>query len=176
MKKIIVFGGSNSSTSINKQLAIYAASLLQDVDILVLDLNDFELPLFGVDLEKKIGIPPKAQAFCQLLLETDGIILSLAENNGSYTVAFKNLLDWISRINPKLWNQKPMLLMSTSTGAQGGKSVLQAANTKFPYMGAHIIATFSLPSFNDNFQQGMITNKTINNELQKVVNQFKEAL
>lgn len=63
MKHIITFAGSNSKNSINKALAIYAASLIEDVNIDVLDLNDFELPLFGIDLEEKEGIPARAQDF-----------------------------------------------------------------------------------------------------------------
>ena len=47
MKKILAFAGSNSSTSINKQLAKYASSLLKDVDVNLIDLNDFKAPLFG---------------------------------------------------------------------------------------------------------------------------------
>ena len=48
-KKIIAFGGSSSKNSINKQLATYAAHLFQNVEVEVLDLNDYEMPLFSVD-------------------------------------------------------------------------------------------------------------------------------
>ena len=45
--KIVVFGASSSTQSINKTLAIHAAERLKtynaDVDIRVLDLNDFEM-------------------------------------------------------------------------------------------------------------------------------------
>ena len=57
MKKIIAFAGSNSKQSINKQLATYAASLVENVEVTVLDLNDFELPLYGMDYENEHGIP-----------------------------------------------------------------------------------------------------------------------
>ena len=39
--KIIAFGGSNSTQSINKRLATYASSLFENADVEVLDLNDF---------------------------------------------------------------------------------------------------------------------------------------
>ena len=55
MKKVIAFAGSNSSTSINKKLAVYAAGLLENVEVTILDLNDFDMPLYGIDLEKKPG-------------------------------------------------------------------------------------------------------------------------
>ena len=39
--KIIAFAGSNSLTSINKQLVSYAVSLFKEADAEVLDLNDY---------------------------------------------------------------------------------------------------------------------------------------
>ena len=42
MKKIIAFGGSNSKESINKQLASYAANKVENVEVSLLDLNDFD--------------------------------------------------------------------------------------------------------------------------------------
>ena len=52
MKKIIAFAGSSSRNSINKQLATYAANLFQNVEVEILDLNDYEMPVFSVDKEK----------------------------------------------------------------------------------------------------------------------------
>lgn len=176
MKKVLVFGGSNSKSSINKQLAVYASSLLTNIEIQVLDLKDFTLPVFGVDLEKEEGIPALAYQFNTLLNDVDGYIISLAEHNGSYTVAFKNLLDWTSRINGKVWNDKPMLLMSTSPGIRGGKSVLEAATSRFPFMGGNIITSFSLPLFNENFIQGQLINNELKQELSKAVKHFEEVL
>jgi NAD(P)H-dependent FMN reductase len=176
MKKVLVFGGSNSKSSINKQLAVYASSLLTNIEIQVLDLKDFTLPVFGVDLEKEEGIPALAYQFNTLLNDVDGYIISLAEHNGSYTVAFKNLLDWTSRINGKVWNDKPMLLMSTSPGIRGGKSVLEAATSRFPFMGSNIITSFSLPLFNKNFIQGQLINNELKQELSKAVKHFEEVL
>jgi hypothetical protein len=44
-----------------------------------------------------------------------------------------------------------MFLMATSPGKRGGKSVLDAAINRFKYMNGIVVATFSLPSFIDNF-------------------------
>ena len=127
MKNIIAFAGSDSKTSINKQLATYTSSLVENATINILDLNDFILPLYGIDLEKENGIPDNAHKFLDLIKASDGIILSLAEHNGAYSTAFKNLFDWMSRIDGKLWSNKPMLLMATSPGVRGGASVLEIA-------------------------------------------------
>ena len=176
MKQIIAFAGSNSSTSINKQLATYAASLVEGAEVKVLDLNDFELPLYGMDYELAHGIPDNAKTFLNLIKSSDGIVLSLAEHNGVYATVFKNLFDWMSRIDGKLWSDKPMLLMATSPGGRGGATVLEIAQGRFGYMGGNIVGSFSLPSFGDNFSEGKITNEELNNQLHKQVEQFSESL
>ena len=173
MKKIIALGGSNSNNSINKTLAIYAAKQIENTEILVIDLNDFNIPLYGIDLETADGIPSEAIRLSDLFNQADGFVVSLAEHNGSYTAAFKNVFDWLSRINSKVWNNKPMLLMATSSGARGGMGVLQSAKDRFPQMGANLIADFSLPSFFDNFTENDISNKELKIDLSDKINKFK---
>ena len=176
MKSIIALAGSNSKQSINKQLATYASSLVSGVEVTILDLNDFEMPLYGIDLENEHGIPDKAQVFLDHIRSSDGIVLSLAEHNGAYATAFKNVFDWVSRIDGKLWSEKPMLIMATSPGGRGGATVLDIAKERFKYMGGHIVADFSLPSFNDNFAEGTITNSELNDALKNAVSTFQSAL
>lgn len=176
MKKIIAFAGSNSNESINKQLATYAANQVSDVEIAVLDLNDYELPVYGIDYEEAHGIPDNAKKFLKTIQLADGIILSLAEHNGAYSAVFKNIFDWMSRIDGKLWNGIPMLLMATSPGARGGAGVLEIAKNRFPFMGGNIVSEFSFPSFNDNFNEGTIINENLSNDLNVVVKTFEDSL
>lgn len=174
MKKIIAFGGSSSSTSINKQLAVYAAHLFPNSEVETLDLNDYEMPVFSVDKEKIIGVHPLAQSLYSKIGSTDLIVLSLAEHNGAYSTAFKNTLDWMSRISAKTFQEKPMLLLATSPGARGGSSVLEIANKRFPFQGAVVKGSFSLPSFNDNFNSEFgITNDDLKKQLLEIVNSFE---
>ncbi len=170
MKKIITIAGSNSQKSINKSLITYTANLLEKADIISVDLNDYVLPIYGADFEAENGIPTAIKRLNDLFDKADGFIVSLAEHNGSYTAVFKNIIDWLSRVNMKVWREKPMLLMATSPGGRGGTTVLQSASTYFPFLGASITDTFSLPSFYDNFSEEGITDEGLNQELyQKLV-------
>ena len=63
MKSIITFAGSNSRNSINKKLAVLASSQLQNTKNTILDLNDFPLPLYGVDIEMENGFPDNGKKF-----------------------------------------------------------------------------------------------------------------
>ena len=176
MKKIIAFAGSNSKNSINKQLATYTSSLVEGVEVTILDLNDFELPIYGMDFEMEHGIPDNAHKFLEHIKSSDGIVLSLAEHNGTYATVFKNIFDWMSRIDGKLWADKPMLLMATSPGARGGATAMEIAEGRFPYMGGNIVGKFSFPSFHENFSDGKIVNSELNDQLLEEVEQFAESL
>lgn len=169
--KIVAFGASPSKNSINKKLATYAAGLFEDATVEVLDLNDFQMPVFSVDIEAEIGQHDLAKSFLAKLDSADFLVVSLAENNGNYSAAFKNIFDWCSRIQKEVFQEKPMLLMATSPGGRGGSSVLEIATNAFPRYGADIKATFSLPSFNDNFdaEAGKISNSELDYQLKKIV-------
>src|SRR3954471_14247876 len=118
--KLIAFGGSNSSTSINQQLAAYTAGLFTRYEKDIFKLNDFPMPLFSVDVEREQGSPPAVDKLIAKINSSDLIVLSLAENNKCYNVGFKNVFDWVSRKQGKVFADKPMLLMATSPGKRGG--------------------------------------------------------
>lgn len=176
MKKIVALGGSNSKKSINKTLSTYAANKVENTETIVVDLNDFDLPLYGIDLENEKGFPADAKKLNNIIALADGLVVCLAEHNGSYSTAFKNAFDWLSRIDSKVWKNKPMLLMATSPGGRGGSSVLQAAKNSFPHLGGNIIADFSLPSFNANFSENGLKNEELDESLNQKINLLKESI
>ena len=172
--KIIAFGASPSKNSINKKLATYAATLFENAEVEVLDLNDFQMPIFTVDIEPAIGQHELAKAFLAKIATADILVVSMAENNGNYSAAFKNIFDWCTRIQKEVFQNKPMLLMATSTGARGGASVLGIAKNAFPFYGGNIKATFSLPSFEANFdiKNSKISNAELDNQLKDIIKNF----
>jgi len=148
--KILAFGASSSKHSINKELTTYTAQQF-NLPSEILDLNDFEMPLFSIDREKENGFPPQAQSFLEKIQQSDLVIISFAEHNGSYSAAFKNIFDWVSRIKVKMFEDKKLLLLSTSTGMGAGRNALNSALLRFPKHGGDIIAAFSLPNFKATF-------------------------
>lgn len=178
MNKIVAFGASNSKNSINKKLATFAANQIANAEVQLLDLNDFEMPIYGIDREKENGIPPLALEFKEHIKKADSIIISFAEHNGSYSTAFKNILDWISRIKSEngVWENKPMLLMATSPGGRGGKTALDLATTSFKFMNNNSITSFSLPSFYQNFsdEKGIIEEQLLE-DFNEHLKSFRES-
>ncbi len=177
MKKIVALGASNSKNSINKKLATFAAHQVKDATINLLDLNDFEMPIYGIDRERANGIPQLAYDFKAHLKAADGIIISFAEHNGAYSTAFKNVMDWISRIEGPVWENKPMFLLATSPGGRGGITVLDIARNKFRFMNKNTISSFSLPSFKLNFsEEEGILNEDLKASFDVQLAIFEEAL
>ncbi len=168
---IVGFAGSSSKASINKQLVNFILKQFENHDTELLDLNDFEVPLYSIDREKELGIPQEILDFKTKIENADLLVISMAEHNGSYTAAFKNLYDWTSRIpDVKLFKAKRMLLFSTSPGGRGGQSVMETALNRFERDGSEILGHLSIPNFYDNFKEGKIINETIKQELESILN------
>lgn len=176
--KILCFGASASKVSINKKLAIYASSFFSDAAIEILDLNDFLMPIFSVDVEAVSGIPEQAIKFKEHLDSCDGVIISFAEHNGVYSTAFKNIMDWKSRIPEcKIWENKPMFVLSTSPGKRGGSNVMTVVRSHFPHQGADIRASFMLPSFYQSYSDTEgIVDEDLKREFEVQLTAFRDAL
>ncbi len=175
--KILALGASTSKASINRQFAAFAAAQFGNATVTVPDLNDYEVPLFSVDIEKQQGVPPVVRSFVREFEQADFIIISLAEHNGSYTAAFKNIFDWASRLDIQMFGNKKVLLLATSTGQGGGRNVLENAVKRFPKHGAVIAGHFSLPRFNDNFSaEKGIADESLRRDFDTLINQIKETV
>lgn len=151
--KVLAFGASSSKSSINQRFASYVSKQLKNAEVEEITLSDYEAPMYSVDREKDNGIPDQIERFIEKLENSELIIVSMAEHNGSYTAAFKNTFDWSSRKKLKMFEGKKMIVLSTSPGPGGGRFVLEHALVRFPRHGAEIIGSLSLPQFDMNFSE-----------------------
>lgn len=177
---VLAFAGSTSRNSINKQFVTFVSHhYFPNEEIQILDLNDYDMPVYGIDREKENGIPGEASLFAEKVEWADIILISLAEHNGSYSAAFKNLFDWASRIPGKtVWQDTPLFVMAVSPGARGGRSVLDTAIARFPFNGGKVAGSFSLPKFKDNFDSdsGRLINEEVLSDLDGAIDGMKQTL
>jgi len=174
---ILAFGASTSKQSINKTFASYAADHFSSDNIKLIDLNDYSVDIYSIDLEQSQGIPDKIKSFVFEIEAADFIIISFAEHNGSYSAAFKNIFDWSSRYKKLTFDDKNMLLLSTSPGKGGAKIVLSTAESRIPRHGAHVLGSFSLPSFDSNFSKSHgIINPSLKQEFHQLIKSVKQKL
>ena len=141
--KILAFAATNSRQSINRALVEFAATRLRssvspEAEVAFADLNDFDLPIYSVDHEGASGIPDAARRFFDRIGEADAVLVSFAEHNGTVTSAWKNLFDWMSRIDMKVWQGKPVLFLAASPGPRAGAGVLGHQSQLAPFFGADL--------------------------------------
>jgi len=162
MKKMLFFAGSNSSKSINHKLVTFASSQVAGHKVEVIKLTDYDLPLFGEDIESEKGYSTDLKMLYNKIKEADALVISVNEHNGMVSAYFKNTIDWLSRLDRNFLQEKKVLLMSTSNGKRGAASALEYAKNILPRFGATIVESFSFPSYSENFSE---ENNTISNEL-----------
>lgn len=157
MKKVLLFAGSNSSESINRKIIEQAAGMLNGHQASLIDLRDFPMPIFSVDLEKQEGVPEPARRLKELFLEHDAFVVSVAEHNASVTTALKNTMDWVSRSQEdyRILLGKQVWLLSTSPAESGGASALEHAKAIFSILGAEVVGAFAIGRFFDTSEENI---------------------
>jgi chromate reductase, NAD(P)H dehydrogenase (quinone) len=138
-RSLLVFAGSTRARSWNRTLARNAAAIGERLGarVTLLELGEFELPLYNADLEAS-GTPDAALRLKAVLHAHPAWVICSPEYNGSYTGLLKNTLDWASspvKGHPQ-WGASGILpfegkvvgLLSASPGALGGlRSLMQLA-------------------------------------------------
>lgn len=128
MTRILAFAGSTRKDSFNRKLIRVAAGAATGAgaEVTLVELSEFEMPLFNQDLESQQGMPETARRLKQMFIEHDGLLIAAPEYNSSITPLMKNTLDWVSRSEkqgePPLaaYRGKVAAIMSASPGALGG--------------------------------------------------------
>ena len=126
--KILVFAGSIRTASYNGRLAALATKelALLNIDVTLISLLDYPLPLYHGDLEAEQGTPHNAVQLKRMFGAHQGIFIASPEYNASITPLLKNTLDWISRVRegpePPLaaYRHRVFALGAASNGAFGG--------------------------------------------------------
>jgi NAD(P)H-dependent FMN reductase len=131
---LLIFAGSTRALSFNRRLARAAADLATaaGAQVTLLELADFDIPMYNADLEAR-GTPPDVLRLKQILHAHTAWVLCCPEYNGSYPALLKNTLDWVSSpvAGDPVWSDgtrafrgKVVGLLSASPGGHGGLRAL----------------------------------------------------
>src|SRR6056297_2132423 len=150
---ILAFAATNSRQSINHALIEHAMERLVQIapgaQIETLDLHDYEMPIYSIDREREAGIPAPAQDFFARVGRADAILVAFAEHNGTVTAAWKNVFDWMGRIEMKLWQDRPMVLLAASPGPRAGAGVLDSQKALAPHFGGDVLGRLGIGRWRD---------------------------
>lgn len=172
--KILAIPASNSRNGINAKLIGAAVEVIRsnapDADIEVVDINDFEMPIYSTE-RQEAGLPDLAQQFWDLLGSADAMVISFAEHNGTYTAAWKNLHDWVSRIDMGIYQGARVVMLAATPGPRAGAGVLGGATMAAPFFGATLVGSLGVGTYYENCDPA--SGEIVNPELKE---QFVELL
>ncbi|MGB5237343.1 MAG: NAD(P)H-dependent oxidoreductase [Flavobacteriaceae bacterium] len=155
---ILAFAGSNSPASINYKLVKFTAGLVSDSTVQVLNMANYPFPMYSEDYEKAKGFSNSLMELRDDIRNSEGLIISVNEHNSNPSAYFKNLIDWLSRLERNFLDGKKVFLMSASPGGRGAIGALGIVEKMVVRFGGEVAATFSLPSFYETFdpKQGIV--------------------
>lgn len=120
---LITWSGSIRAESVNTQLLDRALGLMENHDGVTVDrvnLADFEMPLYNQDLQEAGDLPGVVTELGARISSANAVLIASPEYNGGYSPLFKNVIDWVTRIDMFLFANKYMGVMVTTPGGMGG--------------------------------------------------------
>ena len=127
MTSILIFAGSVRRGAFSKQLAAAATTAITEwgAKPTLIDLADYDAPIYNGDLDDAVGIPETVVEFRRLVASHHGLVIATPEYNGFITPLLLNLFCWASRPSPgddfgTVFQGKPVALMASSPGRLGG--------------------------------------------------------
>ena len=168
---MLVFVGSNSSKSINKQLTKAVLKELS-LDHTYIDLKGLNIPLFSEDLESEIKSPEGILFLKAEIDKFEHLFITTNEHNQNLSAFFKNILDWLSRLELKFLEGKKIFILSTSEGRRGALGANESLQKLVERFGCTVHESFAFPSFSQNFNKEtqQITNSEFLEEISTKIN------
>ncbi len=178
--RLLVFGASLSSQSLNVRLATLAAGVARQHGATVdhAEMQMFDCPSYDADVEQSTGAPPGAEEFCRHLMACDWFVIAAPEYNASMPGVLKNAIDWASRVRPQPFHGKQGLLLSASPSMGGGNRGLWALRIPLEHLGARVYPDmFSLAQAHQAFaENGLIANTQLQSRFETTICEFLDVV
>jgi chromate reductase, NAD(P)H dehydrogenase (quinone) len=115
---VLAIGGSLRAGSFNRRL-IEAAPAIAPPSLRISVYDDLaSVPLFSEDLEIA-GVPSGVEQLRRAVASVDGLLIATPEYNQSLPGVVKNMVDWLSRGEPVMLEDKPVAILGATPGAWG---------------------------------------------------------
>ena len=118
---IVGICGSARSQSFNRMVLNLAGECMPaPMKLSTMEWGD--VPPFNADV-LAAGMPESVRAVRERIRKADGVVIVTPEYNFSVPGMLKNLIDWISRGEDQPFHNKPVAILSATTGPLGGARV-----------------------------------------------------
>ncbi len=153
---IVAFAGSTRHGSINRISLGFAIEGAREagVDVDLIDLKDYPLPLYDADWHSANGVPQIAALLRGKMIAAQGLLIASPEYNSSITPLLKNTIDWLSQPvgdgvgkgGGRLpFEGKITGVLSASAGGFGGVRGLPHVAGIFSNLGAIVLPIVAVP-------------------------------
>lgn len=132
--RIVLMGGSLRPASLNTRFLRHLASEVaaQGHEVATFAGAELRWPLY----EDDVAAPQGAQALAEAMRGAAGLIVVSPEYNAGIPGHLKNVVDWLSTMQPSPWSDLPVLLCACSPGAFGGSRGMLSWRATLANMGA----------------------------------------
>lgn len=180
---ILFISGSTRKGSYNTKLVKFAYnhSLEIGMNSKIVNLNDFEMPIYNGDYEHERGIPQNAKKLKQLFINSKALFISTPEYNGFFSPLLKNTLDWLSRPEPgnevsiSAFKNKFAVISAASIGKLGGIRALPHLRILLNNLGVTVsYYNIAIPFADKNFDpKGKLQDENLRNSVFKSIDHLK---
>src|SRR5574344_1345421 len=147
MSKIgIIVASSNNNLKLGLKFQELAKNLNVETDLI--NLVDYNLPLYSTNEEEKNGIPESVLDLATKIMDLKAFIIVAPEYNEVIPPVLNNAMAWTSRAT-KNWRDAfddKIVALATHSGG-GGQKGLQAMRIMFQHLGANILAREILTTY-----------------------------
>lgn len=123
---LLLLAASHRPESLNRRLLQSAERWLSPHNIACewVDYAACDLPPYSDLTLTGSGVPEPAKMLGRRIAQAGGVMIATPEYNWSYPGSLKNIVDWLSRIDPVPLENKPCLLLSATPSVRGGALAL----------------------------------------------------
>lgn len=173
--KWLIVSSTNRNEAVTLQLAHFYSNLLNQsqIDNEIIDLKSLPEDFITSALYEMAGSNEAFNVFREKMAMAQKFIFVVPEYNGSFPGVLKAYIDGLKF--PDTFKGKKCALVGLSAGIQGGGLALSHLTDIFNYCGMHVLARKpKLSKIEDSLNDGVLTNPSYVNQLQKQIQEFKE--
>ncbi|MDZ4822902.1 MAG: NAD(P)H-dependent oxidoreductase [Flavobacteriales bacterium] len=160
MSHIAIVSSSIRTGRQSHRVALFFKNFLEENNFAsteILDLLQFNFPLFTERLSKKPEPSAGMLDFAEKIKAADGVLIVTPEYNGGYPASLKNVIDLLLIE----WRRKPVAISTVSSGTMGGSQVIMSLQFTLWKMQAWTVpAMFTVSNVSETFdERGIPTDK-----------------
>ena len=136
--RIAAISGSLRKASTNTALLRLASELAPAGRTEFVFVDYLDVPIYNGDVEA-VGIPESVKRVAEIIKNADAVYIASPEYNYTIAAPLKNIIDWLSRVEGKIFNEKPVAILSCAASNGGGVRAQYDLRRAFTYLNSLVL-------------------------------------